>query len=269
MRKLLVLIISCLCFTSIWANSAEGSAQNQDASNNNIENAAQAYAQKDYIKAAQLYASLLNNEEVKQDEAMRAAIYYNLGNCQYRTKNFAQAVWAFQSALRLNPADKDALHNLQLTQSKLQDEFDEPAYSFFVLGFRNVVTLISANAWGACAIALLILACASFFLFKLAEKMWVRKTGFCLSCMALMGTLCAFLFAYVQKNYYFNEMQAVTLQSEKTFSNPSATSKAMKELHEGVLLNIEQRQSDGWMQVTLPDGTACWLKSNNLLMLND
>ena len=37
MRKLLVLIISCLCFTSIWANSAEGSAQNQDASNNNIE----------------------------------------------------------------------------------------------------------------------------------------------------------------------------------------------------------------------------------------
>ena len=109
----------------------------------------------------------------------------------------------------------------------------------------------------------------SFFLFKLAEKMWVRKTGFCLSCMALMGTLCAFLFAYVQKNYYFNEMQAVTLQSEKTFSNPSATSKAMKELHEGVLLNIEQRQSDGWMQVTLPDGTACWLKSNNLLMLND
>ena len=40
MRKLLVLIISCLCFTSIWANSAEGSAQNQDASNNNIENAA-------------------------------------------------------------------------------------------------------------------------------------------------------------------------------------------------------------------------------------
>ena len=270
MRKLLLLIICTLCFTGIWAIKTEATPPTHASqSTSSIEQAAQAYAQKDYIKAAQLYASLLNTPAVKQDKAQKAALYYNLGNAHYRTKNFPQAVWAYQSALRLNPADKDALHNLQLTQSKLQDQFDEPANSFFVLGFRNIVTLMSANAWGGWAIALLLLTCAACFLFKLATSMWVRKIAFSVSCIAFVCTLAACLFAYTENNNYYNPTQAVTLQSENTFSNPSVTSKPIKELHEGVLLNIEQSQPDGWMQVALPDGTECWLKSNKLLMLED
>lgn len=225
------------------------------------EEAAKAYQQKDYIKAAQLYADLVKKEQSgENDRATLASYYYNWGNCLYRTKDYPQAVRAYQCALRINPADKDAAHNLQLTQSKLPNQFDERPQSFITLGIRNLVISQGANAWGYWGIALLFLTGICALSFKLSNTMLVRKVTFFAACTFIICTLLSFLFAYAENNLIYDNEQAVIMQPQQTYTDPSVTSKASTLLQEGVLVDIIQRQSDGWTEIELPDGTTCWTK---------
>jgi len=58
----------------------------------------------------------------KADPDLRARAYYNLGNSFYRQGQFAEAVAAYKGALKLNPDDQDAKHNLELAQRRLDKQ---------------------------------------------------------------------------------------------------------------------------------------------------
>jgi Ca-activated chloride channel family protein len=58
----------------------------------------------------------------KADPDLRAQAYYNLGNSFYRQGQFAEAVAAYKEALKLNPDDQDAKHNLELAQRQLDKQ---------------------------------------------------------------------------------------------------------------------------------------------------
>lgn len=247
-RILFTIIIALFSIFTLQAASAD--------------DAAKAYLQKDYIKAATLYAELIKSEKSHNaDLATLASYYYNWGNSLYRTKDYARAVGAYQCALRIDPSNKDAQHNLQLTQSKLPNQFDERAQSFITLGFRNLVTSISTNAWGMWGIFLLLLTGLCAMGFKLGRTIIVRKVCFFTSCTLLVCTLLTFLFAYSESHLIYAEQQAVIMQPQQTYTDPSTSSKPAVLLQEGVLVDIIQKQSDGWTEIMLPDGTTCWTKA--------
>ena len=54
------------------------------------------------------------------DPVRRAQGYYNLGNAQVQLNDIEGAIRSYKSALRLNPADLDAKHNLELVLEKLE-----------------------------------------------------------------------------------------------------------------------------------------------------
>ena len=54
------------------------------------------------------------------DPVRRAQGYYNLGNTQVQLNDIEGAIRSYKSALRLNPADLDAKHNLELVLEKLE-----------------------------------------------------------------------------------------------------------------------------------------------------
>ena len=61
----------------------------------------QAYQENKFAEAITAYESILETEGESAD------IYYNLGNCYYKTKNIAKAVLNYERALLLNPGDAD------------------------------------------------------------------------------------------------------------------------------------------------------------------
>jgi tetratricopeptide (TPR) repeat protein len=63
----------------------------------------------------------------KADPDLRARAYYNLGNSFYRQGQFAEAIAAYQEALKLNPDDQDAKHNLELAQRQLEKQQPTPS----------------------------------------------------------------------------------------------------------------------------------------------
>ena len=76
------------------------------------------YQKKQFEKAADEFRRSLD----AADSVHRAQGYYNLGNAQVQLNDIEGAIRSYKSALRLNPADLDAKHNLELALEKLQQE---------------------------------------------------------------------------------------------------------------------------------------------------
>lgn len=59
------------------------------------------------------------------DPALEARAWYNLGNALYRQQEVEGALEAYKEALRRNPGDADAKHNLEVALEQLQQQEQE------------------------------------------------------------------------------------------------------------------------------------------------
>ncbi len=76
------------------------------------------YRQEGLAGAEQLLQEALQTA----DSTLAQSAYYNLGNVHFNNQNWEAAIEAYQEALRLNPADEDARHNLELAMQQLQQQ---------------------------------------------------------------------------------------------------------------------------------------------------
>ncbi len=58
----------------------------------------------------------------KGGQGLQASAWYNSGNALYEMGKFQDAAQAYIQALRANPADRDAKHNLELALKKMQQQ---------------------------------------------------------------------------------------------------------------------------------------------------
>jgi Ca-activated chloride channel homolog len=77
------------------------------------------YKQNQFDVAASRYAALAAKQADRQSLSRR---YYNLGNALYKSGKYKESIEAYKQALRQNPNDLDAKHNLQLAMKKLEEE---------------------------------------------------------------------------------------------------------------------------------------------------
>ena len=61
-----------------------------------------------------------NSTEQEQSQLSSDA-FYNSGIEYYYKQEFGKAIWAFESALKVNPANKDASINLEIINKELED----------------------------------------------------------------------------------------------------------------------------------------------------
>jgi Ca-activated chloride channel family protein len=79
-------------------------------------NAANAYNRMSQVEEAQLQTQ----QALKTaDPTLAAQAWYNLGNAYFDAEQWRPAIEAYQEALRLQPDDQDAKHNLELALQKL------------------------------------------------------------------------------------------------------------------------------------------------------
>jgi Ca-activated chloride channel family protein len=74
--------------------------------------------QKKYDSAVQS----LRQAAGKADHGLQASSWYNLGNALFESGKLPDAAQAFIQALRTNPSDRDAKHNLELTLRRMKEQ---------------------------------------------------------------------------------------------------------------------------------------------------
>lgn len=260
----------CFCFALFHSVSVFGFSTGQASSDSIrstervLTDAISAYSAKDYVAAIHLFENIKKEciNELALNE--RSKIYYNLGSCYYRVKDYPHAVLSYQRALRCNPANKDAAFNLELTQSKLTDRFDAPTEMFFISWMRSWMHSQSFRTWGLWAFGGMLLTLLSISLCLFGRKIWLRKIALFFSVVCVLATILFHIFAAVQHERFLHEQQVVVMKTCETYATPTLSGKKVRTLNEGTLLRVVEKYNNRWLRIEMPDGKQAWMPDTDV-----
>lgn len=210
------------------------------------------YAEGNYDQAATLYEQVLLEEP-------SAEVYYNLGNAYFKQAELAKAILAYERALRIKPSYKDAQYNLQFAQSKIVDNIEDPNTFFlsnWLLAIRNSLAM---HIWMYLSIALFLLMLLGVFLFAFSQTVWLRKTAFYCSILALVMSIIACANAgSLHRRDSIRSDAIITQGVVNVKASPDRSGTDLFTIHEGTKVKIIDNIGDwccvqvghniGWMQ---------------------
>jgi tetratricopeptide (TPR) repeat protein len=245
-------------FLFIFLLSVFSIARAQGITVNNIFNKAnREYRNKDYQQAISDYLSIIK-ENYRSPE-----LYFNLGNCYYRTDSIGKAILFYEKAKRLSPSDKDIALNLQLANLKVTDKI-EPMNDFILITWwHNLVRSTSADVWAIWAVILLWLGLTGALLFFFGTSLQLRKAGFFSAFIFLVISVFIFVVAFSRSHFDAQKYAVILSSSVHIMSEPDEQSKELFVLHEGVKVKLIS-SSDNYKNIELPDGKQGWVEDNAL-----
>ena len=130
------------------------------------------YAEGNYEEAIVIYQKILAEDNISTD------IYYNLGNCYYKTDNIPNAILNYEKALKLKPDNEDALFNLAMANKLTIDKIDRLPALFIGSTWRNLITSKTVDNWAFYTIGLVFLSLLFFVAYLLMQQTITKKTSF-------------------------------------------------------------------------------------------
>ena len=211
------------------------------------------YAEGNYAEAAEQYQEVLA-------EQPSAEVYYNLGNAYFKQGELSQSILAYERALRLKPTMKDAKHNLQFAQTRIVDNIEDTQSFFLSSWLKTVRNALNLQAWIMLSILLFILALVGFFFFAFSQTIWLRKTAFYTSIVALLISICACANAGSLHKRDTQRAEAIVTQGiVNAKASPDRSGTDLFTIHEGTKVKITDVIGEwccihvgnniGWMQL--------------------
>lgn len=251
MRKLIFLIF---CLTIFFAQFSVAQSEEQSI----FQSANQAFSNKKYDQAIQLYESILG-KNIQSPE-----LYFNLGNCFFQKKEWGKTILNYERGLLLDPNDSEILQNLALANSERVDEIAVLPKFFLARWWAQVRELTHSGLWSIFGILLFWIGVAGIILWILGKKRRQRKRGF-LGGMAILGlSLVIFALAYSRYQVQQKSGSAIIMSKETSLKTlPNEISKEILPLHEGTKVKIIEKVTS-WYKVRLDNGEVGWIIQSDL-----
>lgn len=242
-KYLLVFFILLVSFCRA-ASAADSSLQNE------FKQAGEAYFNRDFNKAIELYSGLEKNGLVNSD------LFYNLANANYRQGHIGEAIYYYSKALRYAPRDRDLVANYQYVLGKKVDQIEKPLLIkiYHTLFFwQDVLTLKEIMG-----VALLFYW--AFFVL-LALRVMKRKRGLSVALWISLVFNLIFLPTAFAKFYSerISKRGVVVASLGAVYSEPNSDSIKLYELHEGTQVEVENN-TDKFAKIKLSDGRVGWIE---------
>lgn len=207
-----------------------------------------AYKAEDYSHALQIW------EACHTAGLRNANLYYNLGNAAFRLEHIGKAIWAYESALRLDPTQADILANLKFAQNQTIDKIDSSEEDNPVLkALWKLHHLFSLNTQLWILMILAWMAAAIYVALHWVHKHSLRNVLF--AKLFAMGIISALLILDTGAKVYLQETEAmgiVLTKSADIMSGPGDTYQVLHELHEGTKVEVREIRSN-WANVRIGD----------------
>lgn len=220
-----------------------------------------AYAKGDFATAVQAYNSILEAGYHSAD------LYYNLGNAYYRLEEYGQSILNYERALRLKPNFRDAKENLDLVNSKTEDQIAPLPEIFLVQWAHNVVAWFSPTGWRVSTLILLAILGALIALFLLSRDYNWRKgalIGGIVTLLLLLLCIVCTISSHVQYNRHTQAIVTTPMTVVKSSPEDSSVDKLI--LHEGTKVGIDETLGD-WHKIHIADGNTGWLQASDLTII--
>ena len=214
-----------------------------------------AYANEDYMKAAEIYRSLVDSL------GESAVLYFNLGNCYYRQDSIARAILYYERARLLDPTDDDLAFNLEMARTKTVDKVAPANDMFFVTLYHSIVLSLTVRGWKILGIFAFVLMLIGIAVYLFAPALSYKKFGFTSAVVLLMICIFANIAAAQQRSQINHRTGAVLMTpSAVVKSTPSSSGTDLFILHEGTHVEIVDNSMKDWVEVRMSDGKEGWLR---------
>ena len=222
-----------------------------------------AYNEGRYQEAIQLYESILDKE------LHSAELYFNLGNCYYKTNQVAPSIFYYEKALQLDPTDKDILNNLAFAQNMTIDAIDTVPEIGISKVFNTVVDSFSFDAWAIFSVILMLMFVILFLMYYNSVSTNRKRFLFLGSFVSLALSLSVLTFAFQKFDKDKKDNPAIVFAQEtEVRTDPNLRSEIVFNLHEGTKIQVLEAYDENWFKIRLSDGKTGWISSEDIKLLN-
>ena len=219
-----------------------------------------AYKNKKYQVAADLYTKALASGKQSGD------VFFNLANAYYKLNKIAPAIYNYERAKLMNPADEDINQNLRLANQMKMDKITPVPENILLRLKKKMTHLFSYNTWAYLTIFWAFIGMLVFGIFLFIKKTNIKRIAFA----GMFISLFLLLFSWYNANYartLSREKYAIIFSPKTDLLNePNRSADNIVTLHEGTKVQV-LRAEDGWKQVKLPNGKKGWLPNDTFVII--
>ena len=208
------------------------------------------YVNENYSLAISLYDSILTSGLESSE------LYFNLGNCHYKTNNWANAIWHYEKSLKLNNNEK-TIHNLELANLKIIDRIEPLPKLFYKKWWINLTETLSTQVWqilSSLGIGFVLVLQLIGQLTSLKNKLITK----------LSSTITVIILLIAQTSYHnnFTKKEAIIFfDTISVNSAPTFRSTNLFTLHSGSKIEIIDTIGD-WINIKIANGNSGWITRN-------
>lgn len=236
MRKFLLLLGICLCFSAAKAQDFAAQAE-------------------PLYRAGQYAQALLHYEQALKNSPNNPYLYYNIGNCYFKMGSKGLAAANYYRAFKLRPRDPDIRHNLALALSGGGENLVPPGMP---------VALHKALYWFSLS-ELKGLVCALGWLVCFGVGLWLltRKGGKLTAAVGILFMVCAGWF-YMRHTWETQPLAVIAAPVVEVRSGPGLNFPASASVQQGHLVELADHK-DNWQQVIVKSqGLKGWVENSAL-----
>ena len=244
MKKLIFILSISFCLKTFGQDSLFTQANNK-------------YSKGSYEAAISLYDSILSSGLESSE------LFYNLGNCYYKQQDWANAIWHYEKSLKLNSKNKNASHNLQITQLKIIDQIESIPQLFYQKWWQNIISSLRTNTWQILAIFCI----WGILIIQLLKRLKNYNTKYLLSLLISL-TVILFCITYYSYQENYTKTEAIIFSSAVVVNSaPTDNSTNLFSLHSGTKVEVIEHIGN-WINITLSNGNSGWIKESECKILN-
>ena len=210
------------------------------------------YVNENYTVAISLYDSILTNG------LESAELYYNLGNCHYKTQDWANAIWHYEKSLQFGNNEKTR-HNLSLAKLKIIDRIEALPQLFYKKWWVSLTQVFSTKTWQIISL----LSIGLIFILQLISQFTSLKSKLITKIFSAITVLFLLI---TQTSYHnnFTKKEAIIFSETITVNSaPTSSSTNLFTLHAGSKVEIIDIIGD-WINIKISNGNSGWILQNSI-----
>jgi tetratricopeptide (TPR) repeat protein len=222
------------------------------ASDQLFEMANRAYNNSDYISAITLYDSILTIGLESSE------LYYNLGNCYYKSEDWANTIWYYEKSLKLEKNHK-TIQNLALANLKIIDQIEDIPQLFYKKWWSSFISIFNTFSWQLISILIIWFTLA----IKILSQFTNYKNKHFLSFMYFLSLISLFA-TYSSYQLNITKKEAIIFTSSIAVkSAPTTNSTILFSLHSGCKIEILDTIGE-WINIRIASGNDGWINQREV-----